>query len=42
VTVTAATFAADLSVNEGDADVLLELLGGRVPQLDDELASFVR
>lgn len=39
---TAAALAADLGVDEGDVDVLLELLGKRAEQLLDELAGFLR
>ena len=33
---------ADLGVEEGDIDVLLELLDERSPELSDELAAFLR
>ena len=36
---TATTLAADLGVDEGDIDVLLELLDERTPELSDELAA---
>ena len=39
---TATTLAADLGVDEGDIDVLLELLDERTPELSDELAAFLR
>ena len=39
---TATTLAADLGVDEGDIDVLLRLLDERAPDLDDELAAFLR
>ncbi len=39
---TATTLAADLGVDEGDIDVLLELLDERMPELSDELAGFLR
>ena len=34
--------AADLGVDPGDVDVLLELLDERVPELSDDLAGFLR
>jgi len=34
--------AADLGVDEGDVDVLLELLEERARELTDELAAFLR
>ena len=39
---TATTLLADLGVEEGDIDVLLELLDERSPELSDELAAFLR
>jgi hypothetical protein len=39
---TTAEFAADLGVDEGDVDVLLELLDEHAPQLPDDLAGFLR
>jgi hypothetical protein len=40
---TATTLAADLGVDEGDVDVLLDLLDEHSPeQLSDELAAFLR
>jgi len=39
---TATTLAADLGVDEGDIDVLLELLNERTPELSDELAAFLQ
>jgi hypothetical protein len=39
---TATTLPADLGVEEGDIDVLLELLDERSPELSDELAAFLR
>ena len=37
-----ADLAADLGVDPGDVDVLLELLDEPTPELPDDLASFVR
>jgi hypothetical protein len=39
---TTVDLAADLGVDEGDVDVLLQLLGERAPKLPDDLASFLR
>ena len=39
---TATTLAADLGVDEGDIDVLLDLLDEHPPELPDELAAFLR
>jgi hypothetical protein len=39
---TATTLAADLGVDEGDIDVLLDLLDEHSPELPDELAAFLR
>jgi hypothetical protein len=39
---TTADLAADLGVDEGDVDVLLELLDEPAPVLPDELAAFLR
>ena len=39
---TTADLAADLGVDEGDVDVLLELLDEQPPDLPDDLASFLR
>ena len=39
---TTADLAADLGVDKGDVDVLLELLDERTLELPDELAGFVR
>jgi hypothetical protein len=42
VTTTTADLAADLGVDEGDVDVLLEQLDEREPELPDDLAGFLR
>jgi hypothetical protein len=39
---TTADLAADLGVDEGDADVLLELLDERAQELSDDRAAFLR
>jgi hypothetical protein len=39
---TTADLAADLGVDEGDVDVLLELLDEQPPDLPDDLAGFLR
>ena len=39
---TATTLGPDLGVNEGDVNVLLELLDEHSPELSDELAAFLR
>ena len=39
---TATTLAADLGVDEGGIDVLLDLLDEHPPELPDELAAFLR
>jgi hypothetical protein len=42
MTTTIMDLAADLGVDEGDVDVLLEQLGENDPQLPDDLAGFLR
>jgi hypothetical protein len=42
VATTTADLAADLGVDEGDVDVLLELLDEQPPDLPDDLAGFLR
>jgi len=37
-----ANLAADLGIDEGDVDVLLELLDERAREFSDELAAFLR
>jgi hypothetical protein len=39
---TTADLAADLGVDEGDVDVLLDQLDERAPELPDDLAGFLR